>query len=576
MLNRYATVGVFCFLFALFAAGPGQNRQADAAAQTATQSSEPASPSSWFVRQDGGDRKQCTGRADAPYRGRGSKQACALKNPYYLFTSDDPGDNHWIIAGGDTVIIRGGPYRMGYKGPNPNDGWGSCSGDPYKCYMPSVPSGTAEHPTRLLGENYANCDKKTQLFGGYALNAIIVLSGSKHVDVECLELTDHSQCTRAGAGYPASEGCSSSFPLSDYASVGIATDAKSADITLRNLDIHGLVSRGILGPIGGVFTVDHVRLAFNGMGGWDFDDGNGTRSSLDAAVRASMLTVEWNGCNEEYPIIHSKPAFSCFDQDSGGYGDGIGTPDTPLNFTCDRCVFRYNTQDGFDLLHTSGSLISIRNSTSYGNMGQQWKMGAMKGVVFQNNVTVNNCSRMSAPIAGAPEGYHRYLSLFCRAAGDGIAFRITDSGTYLFQNNSFAGYGTTSYDISCWISCKKATITYQNNLNIGYKSPANGEPAAIFYLADIPGNPFITQDHNIYYHMRTCPSGATQHCVDPKIAKMPVWNGEASLDDIDFHLTASSPARGGGVAPRDLRTDHDGVPLPAGAGYDIGAFHFHP
>ncbi|WP_348267230.1 choice-of-anchor Q domain-containing protein [Edaphobacter sp. DSM 109919] len=576
MVLKRCAIGVFCLLFIFLTVGPRQTQPVQAAAKLTEPPSTRPSLSTWFVRQDGGDRKQCTGRADAPYSGRGSKQPCALNHPYYLFTSQEQGDDHWIIGGGDTVIIRGGPYRMGYKGPNPNDGWGSCAGDPYRCSMPPVPSGTADHPTRLLGENYASCNKKTQLFGGYGLDAIIVLGGSQHVDIECLELTDHGQCTRAGAGYPASEGCSSSYPLSDYASIGIVTSNKTADVTLRNLDIHGLTSRGILGAIGGVFTVDHVRLGFNGMAGWDFDDGNGTASSPDATVNASYLTVEWSGCNEEYPISHSTPAFSCFDQNDAGYGDGVGTSDTPLNFTCDHCVFRYNTQDGFDLLHTSGSLISIKNSSSYGNMGQQWKFGAMKGVVFQNNLTVNNCSRMSAPFPGAPEGYHRYLSLFCRAAGEGIAFRITDSGTYLFQNNSFAGYGTTSYDISCWISCKKATVTYQNNLNIGYKNPADREVPAVFYFDNVPGNPFVTQDHNIYYNMRSCPSGSTQHCSDPKIVRMPVWNGEASLDDIDFHLTASSPARGGGVAPRQLPTDHDGVPLPAGAGYDIGAFHFHP
>jgi hypothetical protein len=559
-------VGIFCSFLMLLIAMPGR------ALQSATTASASAT---WFIRPDGGDAKQCTGKTDAAYSGRGSNQPCALKHPYYLFNSESR--SGWIIAGGDTVLLRGGPYRMGYMGPNPKDGWPSCQGDPFKCYMPPVPSGTADHPTRLLGESYANCTKKTQLFGGYGLNVIIVLSGSKNVDIECLELTDHGQCTRAGAGYPASDGCNTSYPLSDYAATGIATDTKSSDITLKNLDIHGLTARGILGPIGGLFTVDHVRIAFNGLAGWDFDDGSGTPNGADAIVKASYLVVEWNGCNEEYPIQHTNPAYSCFDQDSGGYGDGVGTSDTKLDFTCERCVFRYNTQDGLDLLHVAGSLISVRNSTAYGNMGQQWKMGAMKKLIFQNNLTVNNCSRMSAPITGAPNGYNKYLKLFCRASGDGITFHVTDAGTYIFQNNSFAGYGTTSYDIGCRSgNCTKAVITYQNNLNIGYKNPADGRLPAIFYMDNISGNPFVTQDHNIYYNMRTCPSGSTQRCIDPKIAKMPVWTGEASLDDIDFHLTAASPARGGGVAPDGLPTDADGMPLPPGAGFDIGAYHFHP
>jgi hypothetical protein len=501
----------------------------------------------WFIRPDGGDRKQCTGKADAAYRGKGAKQQCSYKHPYYLFTDDGYNSARWVVEGGDMVIIRGGPYRMGYKGPNPKDGWGSCPGDPFGCSMPPIPSGTTEAPTRLLGENYRSCNQKTELYGGFGLGTIINLNGSKNVDVECLELTDHSQCTRFGGGHPVSEGCNSSYPLSDYAQRGIVTNAETAGVVLKNLDIHGLTSQGIIGAIGGDVTADHVRIAFNGGAGWDFDDGRGTKSAPGAIVHASYLTVEWNGCNEEYPITHAAPAFSCFDQDSGGYGDGVGTPDTQLNFTCDHCTFRYNTQDGLDLLHVSGSLISVTNSSSYGNMGQQWKMGPMQSIVFQNNLTVHNCRRMSAAMSGAPEGYHRYLSLFCRAAGDGIAFLVKDAGTYVFQNNSFAGYGATSYDITCSGSCTKATMTFQNNLHVGYKDPARGEVPGVFYLIGLPRNPFAARDHNIYYNMKGCPSGSTERCVDPKLTNLPAWSGEASLDGIDFHLTSASPARGAGV-----------------------------
>jgi hypothetical protein len=529
----------------------------------------------WFVRADGGNRKQCTGKADAAYRGKGTMQPCAFQHPYYLFTNDEAGNNAWVVGGGDTIIVRGGPYRMGYKGPNPKDFWGNCPGDPFRCTMPPIPSGKAERPTRLLGENYQSCNKKTQLFGGFGLDAIINLNGSKNVDVECLELTDHSQCTRVGAKYPASEGCSSSYPLSDYAAVGIVTNAETAGVVLKNLDIHGLTSRGIIGAIGGDVTADHVRIAFNGAAGWDFDDGRGTKSAPGAFVHASHLTVEWNGCNEEYPITHAVPAFSCFDQDSGGYGDGVGTSDTQLNFTCDHCTFRYNTQDGLDLLHVGGSLISITDSDSYGNMGQQWKMGPMHSVVFQNNVTVHNCRRMSAAMPGAPNGYHRYLSLFCRAAGDGIAFSVNDAGTYVFQNNSFAGYGATSYDISCSGICTKANIIFQNNLHAGYRDPAGNEFPGVFYTYNLPQNPFVARDHNIYYNMRSCPSGWTERCVNPKIANLPAWKGEASLDGIDFHLTSASPARGAGVAVPGLTEDHDGAKRPANSPNDIGAFQFH-
>src|ERR1700683_1724194 len=87
-------------------------------------------PNTWYIRPDGGDRKECSGTSDAAYQvGLAGKQ-CAFKHPYYLFTSDRDRDKAWVVQGGDTVIVHGGPYRMGYKGPNSKDSWGSCQGDP--------------------------------------------------------------------------------------------------------------------------------------------------------------------------------------------------------------------------------------------------------------------------------------------------------------------------------------------------------------------------------------------------------------------------------------------------------------
>lgn len=275
---------------------------------SATPSSTPASPGrTWFVRPDGGDRKQCNGRVDAPYRGHGANQPCAFKHPQNLFSTGEYNNKAWVIAGSDTVIIRGGPYRMGYVGPNVNDHPGLCPGDPYGCFMPPIPSGSDLHPTRFLGENFAHCGSKTQLYGGYGLSLIINVAGSQHVDVECLELTAHGTCSRFGGTDSGVKSCSSSLPLSDYASVGIGTNQTTADLTLRNLDIHGFASRGIIGAIGGDVFVDHVRIAYNAGAGWDFDDGSGTHSAPNAAVHASNLLVEWSGCNEEYPIKHARP-----------------------------------------------------------------------------------------------------------------------------------------------------------------------------------------------------------------------------------------------------------------------------
>ncbi|MBN9614232.1 MAG: hypothetical protein BGO25_05790 [Acidobacteriales bacterium 59-55] len=506
----------------------------------------PAHATNWYIRADGGDLTQCSGQVDAAYSASIINKQCAL-NDYRLLAYPGKGGyataGKWIVQGGDTIYIGAGQFRVGYNGPNSTDHNGlSSAGNPFGSAMPAIPSGTAAQPTRIIGAGVA----LSQIYGGYGAGNVINLAGSSFVEISGLELTDHAQCTRVGGGYVAPVvGCSSSYPLDDYASNGITTNASTHDIKLSDLNIHGFTSRGIIGPIGGLVTVDHVRIAFNGGAGWDFDDGHGTKSTDDALVTASYLTIEGSGCNEEYPIVHAGfPAASCFDQSSGGYGDAIGTPNTPLNVTCDHCIFRYNTQDGADLLHSFDSTIRITNSESYGNMGQQWKLGAMHLVDFEFNRTVHNCSRMSAPIAGNST-FNKYLSNFCRAAGDGFGIGTKDGGTYIYRNNSFAGYGATTYDINC--SGSEANIVFQNNLHIGYKSPADGQyPGVFYYGPNCPANPFKARDHNIYYRMRTLPEGSGD---DPHIAVEPVWTDETSLDAIDFHLTtASTNALGQGVA----------------------------
>lgn len=511
----------------------------------------PVMPTTWYIRADGGDRTQCSGQVDAAYSTTVVNKQCAL-NDYRLLAYPGNGGyaaaGKWIVQGGDIIRIHAGQYRLGYNGPAATDHNGlAVAGNPFGSAMPAIPSGTAAAPTRIIGDGSAT----TQLYGGYGAGNVINLSGSLFVQIVGLELTDHAQCTRVGAGYVAPVvGCSSSYPLSDYAANGISTDAATHDITLTDLNIHGFTSDGIRGPIGGAITATNVRIGFNGSADWDFDDGLGTKSTEDAILKASYLTIEGSGCNEEYPIVHAGfPAASCFDQSSGGYGDGVGTPNTPLSVICDHCTFRYNTQDGLDLLHSSDSSVRVTNSTSYGNMGQQWKFGAFQSVDFENSTWVHNCSRMSAPIAGNST-YNKYLSNFCRAAGDGTALSTRDGGTYIFRNNSYAGYGATTYDMNC---AGTANIVFQNNLHIGYKQPvAAGQLPGVFYYG--PGcsdASFKANDHNIYYNMRTVPAGGVG--TDPHIAVEPTWVDETSLDAVDFHLTAASlNALGQGVGGADV------------------------
>ena len=111
--------------------------------------SQPLFGRMWYVRPDGGTRYsshvtsgQCDGKADAPYRGSGTNQHCAFNDFRYLWddNSGAVGRGAWVIAGGDTVIVRGCKALPGQQNPsNPNCriGWDKSTGsgaDSSWCY----------------------------------------------------------------------------------------------------------------------------------------------------------------------------------------------------------------------------------------------------------------------------------------------------------------------------------------------------------------------------------------------------------------------------------------------------------
>src|SRR5947209_584686 len=540
----------------------------------------------WYVRPDGGDRTQCTGQSDAAWPGTGIDQPCAFRHPYFLFTADQKyGEKpKWIIAGGDTVIVRNGEYRVGYKGPQAHDSWQFCPGDPFGCHMPPLPSGNAGHHTRLLGEHYQHCGSKPVLLGGYGADRIVDLSVSAYVDVQCLEITDHGSCARIGTFNQ----CRSDYPLDDYAGNGIATDRETTDVQLIDLDIHGLSSNGIRGPTGGNITAMRVRLAGNSAAGWNFDDGTGTPSQ--GTITLSEITVEWNGCSEEYPITHSLPYNNCADDNSAGYGDGLGTAskNSPLGWqwSIDHSIFRYNTQDGLDLLHVHGanSRVTITSSRFYGNMGNQVKLGGVQASVFRNNVVIGNCRYLSANHPELPRGHNSHLSDFCRAGGNAFLKQMQNGGKDIIQNNSFAGMnGAPVYLADCLSgsgTCTTASVRFDNNLIIGFLDysrensvyvPALDSAESTNYFAQADGS----RRNNLMFHTRSAnpiacggPGSKGEICnAAPRLVS------QADINTLDFHLGADSPARGAGIAITEINADI--VNTPRGpAHHDIGAYSY--
>jgi len=534
----------------------------------------------WYVRTNGGTRYdaannptgRCSGAADVDDPGSGTNQACAFGDVRYLWANNTAA-GAWIGAGGDTYFIRGGPWRIGAVDNQGHTFFNYSNGGLGNDHMYAlpIPAGTSGQHTRIVGENWANCATKTQTFGGFGIDWVWDLTNAAFTDFLCLEITDHAQCIKLGTPvFPSF--CSGNLPFDDFAISGIRTYTTTHDILFQDVNIHGLANNGILGPIGGTVTATRLRIGFNGGSGWNFDDGLGTMSS-SGQVNATGLTIEWNGCNEEYPIVDAIPAISCYDDGSTGYGDGVGTPDTPLNFTCTGCIFRYNTQDGFDLLHVTGGTVSVSRSIAYGNMGQQFKEGAVTNASVIDSVSIGNCKRMSATFAGIPSTFNTYLSDFCRAAGDQNAFEMIHASTLTLQNDTFVGYGATMIDFVCRdVSCNSSGPSFimENVLMMGFSEASYNSgltPGVISYSGPgISSSNFTTRNNNLLFNMRNtgCPTTgfSNESCSDPLFVSEPTTpiSAESALDNFNFTITSGSPAKYAGVTIGGLTVDYNGFP----------------
>jgi hypothetical protein len=601
---------------------PAQTQSIAMSITLAAASPPPLGPgSTWYVRPDGGTRYsgnvtsgQCDGLADAPYLGSGANQHCAFNDFRYLWDDNSGAVGHgaWVIAGGDTVIVRGCkalPGQQNPSDPNCRIGWDKSTGSgadsswcyavgSYDCYNPPIPAGTAAQHTRILGQNYASCNtggatnpklyesSLTQIFGGFSLVAAFNLESTQYVDIQCIELTSHNGvCTLAGSpSYPRS--CNTSQPLDDYVQNGFLTNNATSNVTFQDVYVHGFNASGFEGPIGGPIAMTRVFSGFNAFAGWNFDDGHDTPDGPGSSINANYVTMIGNGCYEQYPIVNAFPAQACYDTNDQGFGDSWSGQDTTLvSFTCNHCLQMYNTKDGFIGPHTQPTTLLIENSASIGNMGQQWKWGgaANSSTTFINNLTVGNCNRMSQQIPGAAQNFNQstglpgsYLTGYCRAAGDVFGISSGANSTFLVANSTVIATSATIFDLACRVpgTCGATPFTFVNDIFLGYTDPdvpdVNGSSPGLYYPEDSSVVPVSA--NNVEFGVRNgdCPTGGTGIvCADPLLQNEPSqsWISETALDCYSlapstscFYPVSGSPAIfAGGVYSALPSTDYFGT-----------------
>ncbi|MCJ7678143.1 MAG: hypothetical protein MUO35_10530 [Anaerolineales bacterium] len=376
----------------------------------------------YYVRADGGDTKQCTGLADGAYPGSGEAQPCAWD---HLFRALPPGGQP-ILAGGETLVVGAGDYQMGFGAPGSEDCDESGS---FGCTMLPLPSGPdPAHPTRLLGAGWdSGCDAPPELWGSGRPWFILDLTDASNVDVGCFEITDHSDCVEGHSGGLACE--RDNPPFGDWASIGIQAE-DSANVHLWDLNIHGLASTGIHAGRLSDWTVENVRIAGNGLAGWDGDLWDDLGDANEGTLTFRHWTVEWNGCGETYP--GGQPT-GCWAQEAGGYGDGVGTGQTGGDWIIEDSAFLHNTSDGLDLLyHDLGGHITLSRVRAEGNAGNQIKVTGASEIT--NAVVVGNC----AFFEGQP---FTHLVDQCRANGNSLALFYTGGEAISLANVTVYGQG---------------------------------------------------------------------------------------------------------------------------------------
>jgi hypothetical protein len=496
-----------------------------------------AEAATYYVRADGGDASQCTGRSDAAYPGSGTAQACAWKHPFVAL----PPARAPRIAGGDTLIVGPGNYMMGIGAPDT----GACTASwSYDCHMPPLPSGpSATQPTRILGKGFdSGCAAPPQLWGTERAYTVFNLRGSSNIEIGCFEVTDRHACIR---GHGAGNSCPST---GTWARAGlIAQD--STNVKLTDLNIHGMADKGIHAGRLRDWTMTRLTLRANGWIGWDGDIG-ANNSSNSGNIIFRETEIAWNGCAEKYP---GNEIFACWGQQTGGYGDGLGTHQTGGHWLFEDSLVHHNTSDGIDLLYMAdGGSVTIRRTWAEGNAGNQLKTKGNARI--ENSVVVGNCAFFEGK-------FNMLKGDNCRAMGNALSIGLFASSTVDLVNNTISSQG------DCLVLSggggTGARLNLVNNVLIGEVDWTNTAERSCVHYAD-NSSAVVTWEKNLVTGVKnnSCPAGSL--CADARIAKR-------TYDGFDPTPVSGSPlidAANGGKAPgNDYHRRSRSVP-------DIGAVEF--
>ncbi len=528
-----------------------------------------ADAATYYVRPLGGDATQCKGNANVDYPGSGTDQDCAWKHPSWALGVSVGAQPR--ISGGDTLIIANGSYSIGYGAPNSDQG-GCSTLFAYDCYPRAIPAGTSGAPTRILGEGWnTGCKVKPELWATQR-NNVLNLIGSNWTQVSCLEITDHSPCIENH--WQAQYRCArDNYPHGTWGSIGIMAHSAS-NVTLTDLDIHGMASTGINAGFIQNWTVERTRITANGSSGWNGDYAGIPSSDNSGNFVFRDVEISWNGCSENYPSL---AIVACWGQQNGGYGDGFGLASSAGTWLFEDSSVHHNSSDGLDLLYLQQSAsTTFRRVKAFANAGNQLK--ASGTVLIENSYVYGYCQYFFGRYGGAMG-----IGDSCRANGNALSINIptTNAGVRAtIRYSTISGTG----DCLVLLSGKNPTSTIvniENSVFVGQtdwyadRSGSPGEKSCFEYSSEIVGEETlatINYRNNIVYNVKPdatqCPAGST--CTNPNLRNQ-------SPDKFDGRPLSTSVARNSGNTTYTTpATDIDGRPRPQETNPTRGAFEYKP
>jgi hypothetical protein len=438
--------------------------------------------------------------------------------------------------------------------------------------MKKIPSGLdPQRPTRIYGEGWdGGCNEPVaKLYGVERTAQILNLDGGNNIKLNCLELTDHSSCIEFhGHGIAGSPDwkmpCKRDDPpFGDWAQTGIYA-ADSKNVTLKNLNIHGLAHTGIKAGRLENWLIEDVKIVANGWSGWDGDiEGD---DSNTGTITFRRVDIEWNGCGERWP---DGEIFGCWGQTAGGYGDGLGTGATGGDWIFEDTKFLHNTSDGLDLLyHVDDGSITIRRVMAEGNAGNQVKVRG--DATIENTVIVGNCGFFAGKaFTGNVDN--------CRALGNVLSLSILPNTKIDIVNTTIYSQG------DCLVLASECSqgltgaerIVSRNNIFFGDTDYLQPDERSCLFYRDNCGEVEFNNDHSVIFGVKDnpCPLGANDLCADPKLVSV----GDGGV--YDMRLSNDSPAVDSGLAVGapcgELQVpsnDYLKELRPKGAGVDRGAY----